>query len=1012
MPSATRSTACTTGSCSFLLLRLLRLFTLRGRNRTLPPICPVRAAGAFCARRPANEAASIGQAAVDPGVMTMPSLLLPRTCLLVAWLIAWAIVPAYSQADTKRGIAGSLAPRENAMNARWSYNWGNNLPDTVDDLHGDFVPMIWAAGTGGVQNQINNILSYKDQYNVEYVLGFNEPERQDQANMSVQQAIDVWDIMTDSFAGTGIQLVSPAVSGSGGLNNWFTPFMDEVELRNSDANPDNDLQIDAIAIHWYSTGNNPIAQANNILNRIDQLWADYGKPIWLTEFAGVDFSAQAATETKVDFNIEFLEYIIPQLEARDHVARYAWWQFGIGGKPYSQLSSVEDGVYTPTAIGDQYVGTLQAGESYDFATGVKQPTDVHYLRGATLTNTGPAIGTAARALDALEGDNTIAGTADWSLAGGADAFVRVRASATLEKLGTSNVRLAGVPLINHGIVRVSEGTLSLEAGSATSGDGLLRLEAGGTLSLGESGGTGASLDQPTELAGGTIQSQPLASGLNALRQTNTVEATTTFSGAGNLSVLGQLVGPSSSRGGGIVKSGTGTLYLAGNNSYQGGTSIQQGSLLVANPTGSATGSGSVEVLSGASLGGTGAIAGNVTVAAGGSLQPGIAESNLGITQVPAIRQGAVGNAIDFDFTGIQDDAPLTQVSFQASALELVSGFDFGPGLFARNAANNGDEFNVAGFSTGDVYGDARNADDYLTFTVAPAAGLAMMIDDVTYEIRRNGSGAATNYRVMTSLDGYEFDQGLQPDLTIDAADTTTHTYTASYNGSELTTDPVEIRLYGWNASSSFGNTHIYGVSLDASFVSDPDHIALQPTGVLQLDGAYTQLDFAILEIEIASASEFDQLMIAGTATLDGVIDVSLIDYVPGSNQQFTVLTASNIVDNGLELAGAEAGLFNLIVTDTSVVLQAIATGLPGDYNGDSRVDAADFTVWRDSLGQTGAGLAADGDSDGDVDIDDFLYWRDRFGDTELAEAQATPEPAAGWLALLTITSGAVCRLRR
>jgi hypothetical protein len=32
----------------------------------------------------------------------------------------------------------------------------------------------------------------------------------------------------------------------------------------------------------------------------------------------------------------------------------------------------------------------------------------------------------------------------------------------------------------------------------------------------------------------------------------------------------------------------------------------------------------------------------------------------------------------------------------------------------------------------------------------------------------------------------------------------------------------------------------------------------------------------------------------------------------------------------------------------------------GDYNGNGVVDAADYTIWRETLEQTGAGLAADG----------------------------------------------------
>jgi hypothetical protein len=41
--------------------------------------------------------------------------------------------------------------------------------------------------------------------------------------------------------------------------------------------------------------------------------------------------------------------------------------------------------------------------------------------------------------------------------------------------------------------------------------------------------------------------------------------------------------------------------------------------------------------------------------------------------------------------------------------------------------------------------------------------------------------------------------------------------------------------------------------------------------------------------------------------------------------------------------------------------------VPGDYNHNGIVDAADYSVWRDSLGRTGSGLAVDGNGDGMID---------------------------------------------
>jgi autotransporter-associated beta strand protein len=72
----------------------------------------------------------------------------------------------------------------------------------------------------------------------------------------------------------------------------------------------------------------------------------------------------------------------------------------------------------------------------------------------------------------------------------------------------------------------------------------------------------------------------------------------------------------------IVKTGTGTWTLTGSNTYSGGTTVETGSLRIANSGGSATGSGAVRVQSNAVLSGTGIIAGPVTVEPGGFLTPG------------------------------------------------------------------------------------------------------------------------------------------------------------------------------------------------------------------------------------------------------------------------------------------------------------------------------------------------------------------------------------------------------
>jgi hypothetical protein len=82
--------------------------------------------------------------------------------------------------------------------------------------------------------------------------------------------------------------------------------------------------------------------------------------------------------------------------------------------------------------------------------------------------------------------------------------------------------------------------------------------------------------------------------------------------------------------------------------------------------------------------------------------------------------------------------------------------------------------------------------------------------------------------------------------------------------------------------------------------------------------------------------------------------------------------------------------------------------LVGDYNDDGKVSAADYSVWRDSLGST-TDLRADGDWDGIVDQHDYDYWHLNFGTSmgsgmsgfaaAATDGTNVPEPASAGLAV-------------
>ena len=113
---------------------------------------------------------------------------------------------------------------------------------------------------------------------------------------------------------------------------------------------------------------------------------------------------------------------------------------------------------------------------------------------------------------------------------------------------------------------------------------------------------------------------------------------------------------------------------------------------------------------------------------------------------------------------------------------------------------------------------------------------------------------------------------------------------------------------------------------------------------------------------------------------------------------------------GIPEAQAELQIIRWAFTDDGSPIAAGDTGpvgLPGDYNDDGVIDAADYTVWRDNLGST-----IPNDPTGDVASDaDYDYWKAHFGETTppgsgaITSPAAVPEPTT--LGLLAAGGGAL-----
>jgi hypothetical protein len=213
------------------------------------------------------------------------------------------------------------ADRVQSMRPDWYYTWS---PTGFDEVQGvEFVPMVWGGWPKTVQKQVGEVAALGPGERP-VVLGFNEPDNPGQSDMQVDWALDLW----PQVSALADLAVAPAPTHP--FDDWATQFFQGAAGRG--------LKLDYFALHVYPGGNaqgdllTPRQAAAEFLSTVDQVYATYGLPIWITEFALADWGANAygggSSRYQQDEVLEFMQAVLPKLEMWPHVVRYAW--FGAG----------------------------------------------------------------------------------------------------------------------------------------------------------------------------------------------------------------------------------------------------------------------------------------------------------------------------------------------------------------------------------------------------------------------------------------------------------------------------------------------------------------------------------------------------------------------------------------------------------------------------------------------------------------------------------------------------------
>ena len=160
----------------------------------------------------------------------------------------------------KKGVAGNIEPD---LSVDWLYNW--NL-DRNSPLDWEYTPI----------RQVRYWPDLNQDWKARgatHVLGYNEPDHTDQANMTVNDAIYSW----PDLLWPGLRVGAPAVS-DGGLS-WLYDFMAQADGAG--------LRVDFVPVHYYRCYGNagdPNGTATQFYNYLKGIYDVVKRPLWVTEW--------------------------------------------------------------------------------------------------------------------------------------------------------------------------------------------------------------------------------------------------------------------------------------------------------------------------------------------------------------------------------------------------------------------------------------------------------------------------------------------------------------------------------------------------------------------------------------------------------------------------------------------------------------------------------------------------------------------------------------------------------
>ena len=200
-------------------------------------------------------------------------------------------------------------PCASAGKVSWLFNWECWVPDNIPPEI-EWIPCVRTASNA--RDQLDPFLTDIIQnrgIKTTALLGFNEPEIPDQANLSVEEGVKLWrDVVIPVKRKFDLRLGSPGMSSDVGRSKpWLNSFL--TQLGGKD-------EIDFLVVHWYGP------HFSDMRPFLEDMHQSYGLPLWVNEFA---CSTMGNGESSVGEVEAFMREAVRWLDNCEWVERYAYF---------------------------------------------------------------------------------------------------------------------------------------------------------------------------------------------------------------------------------------------------------------------------------------------------------------------------------------------------------------------------------------------------------------------------------------------------------------------------------------------------------------------------------------------------------------------------------------------------------------------------------------------------------------------------------------------------------------